>query len=100
VVITNLTLPRPSECGDEPLSSCWQSECCINIFARRLRLAVGANPWRFGLAWAVGVMIGCFSYVRFCRLVPLVAALSRYNQIALLPLFVNLVRLTRAVNMH
>ena len=85
-VISNLTLPRPSDVLGT-FVELWRSGLFVEHLAPSLaRLGVGAAIG-VSLGISVGVAIGLFSFAR-AGLVPLVAALFPVPKIALLPLFV------------
>lgn len=85
-VISNLTLPKPSDVLGT-FKQLWESGLLWKHLIPSLsRLLVGA-ALGLSVGIAVGVLIGLFSLIR-AGLVPLVAALFPIPKIALLPLFV------------
>lgn len=85
-VITNLTMPRPSDVF-ATFVQLWQSGLLWkHLLPSVSRLVVGATLG-ISMGIGVGILIGLFSLIR-AGLVPLVSALFPIPKIALLPLFV------------
>jgi NitT/TauT family transport system permease protein len=85
-VISNLTLPRPSDVF-ATFVDLWQTGLLWqHLLPSLARLAVG-SALGVTVGIGVGTMIGLFSHIR-AGLIPLVAAIFPIPKIALLPLFV------------
>ncbi len=85
-VISNLTLPRPSDVFGTFVDLWTTGLLWQHLLPSLARLAVG-SALGITVGIGIGTMIGLFSHIR-AGLIPLVAALFPIPKIALLPLFV------------